>query len=87
MDTSPTEESYRHSRIQALKRNGSIEALLEESAAIKRSIKEHFHQASISQRVFDLTFVVRQAERAHTFETEATWLDKNRPAGAAGLAS
>lgn len=87
MDTSPTEDSYRQARIQALKRNGSIVALKAEADAIKEQIARHFEEASRNERVFDIGFVTRQVERAHEFEAEAHFLDKQRPAGAAGLTS
>lgn len=78
----PEYDQYTCNRIEALKRNGAIAGLRQESALLRSRVV-----TALSKERVDYAWCDRQLARAQAFDTEANILDQDRPAGAAGLAS
>lgn len=80
-DTAPTDLTYIAHRIQALTRKGAIKALRDEAATSRQAARN-----SLGDRpAYDTAR--RFIDRAAAFDNEAERLDRERPAGAAGLES
>lgn len=80
-------DKYVKNRIAALTRNGSIKALRDEAAFIRTEVRKHFDYAEHTALSVNYAWVRTQLARAEAFDKEADRLDRERPAGAAGLHS
>lgn len=82
-----TEQTYIENRIKALSRNGAIDALKQEAAALRVNIEKHYEESERRGQPPNNGWCLTQFNRQAAFLDEAERLEKERPKGAAGLAS